>query len=153
MSELAVTTLADRPRPRGGPSAVKSSNPPEINIVSGTILRLACGPSAPQERTVRSLTFEPKPEKQPLWYKPEISRRTVRRSTLKPTLTGTLSGTSLKNSSGPSAQLGRTVRQPIRASASSLERARIVRPSGADCPPLLSQLSNLVYFKSFQKRR
>ena len=41
-------------------------------------MRLACGPSAPQERTVRSLTFEPKPEKQPLWYKPEISRRTVR---------------------------------------------------------------------------
>ena len=62
----------------GGPSAVKSSTPPETNIVSGTTLRLACGPSAPQQRTVRSLTFEPKPEKHPLWYKPEISRRTVR---------------------------------------------------------------------------
>ena len=29
MSELAVTALADRPRPRGGPSAVKCSKPPE----------------------------------------------------------------------------------------------------------------------------
>ena len=27
------------------------------------------------------------------------------------------------------------------------------RGHGADYPPLLSQLSNLVYFKSFQKRR
>src|SRR6185503_21070666 len=74
----SCSALADRPRPRGGPSAVKSSNPPETNIVSGTILRLACGPSAPHERTVRSLTFQPKPEKQHLWYKFEISRRTVR---------------------------------------------------------------------------
>ena len=77
--------MADRPRPRGGPSAVRSSTPPETNIVSGTTLRLACGPFVPQERTVRAsgadrpqLTFQPKPEKQPLWYKTEISRRTVR---------------------------------------------------------------------------
>ena len=77
MSELAVkpwrtvrAPVADRP--------VKSSNPPETNIVSGTNLSLACGPSAPQERTVRSLTFDPKPEKHPLWYRFEKQWRTVR---------------------------------------------------------------------------
>src|SRR6185503_3733803 len=36
---------------------------------------------------------------------------------------------------GPSAHLGRTVREPTRDSASSLERSRSVRTSGPDCPP------------------
>ena len=133
------------------------STPPETNIASGTTLKLACGPSAPQERTVRSSSLKSTRDNNVSGTNCQIvggpsapHGRTVRRSTLKPTLTDTLSGTSLKYSSGPSAQLGRTVRQPTRASASSLERARTVRPSGADCPPLLSQHSNLVYFKSFQ---
>ena len=115
-------------------------------------------------RTVRAsgadrpqFTFQPKPEKQPLWYKSEISRRTVRAPwadcppfNFEAHQRDTLSGTKLRSSGGPSAHLGRTVRQPTRASASSLEWDRTVRPSGADCPPLLSQLSNLVFFKSFQ---
>ena len=157
MSELTVKPWrtvrapgADRPRPRGGPSAVKSSNPPETNIVSGTTLRLACGPSvvkllSPNQRNILSGT------NLRLAGGPSAPHgRTVCRSTLKPTPTDTLSGTSLKYSGGPSAHLGRTVRELTRDSASSLERSRTVRPSGADCPPLLSQLSNLVFFKSFQ---
>ena len=40
----------------------------------------------------------------------------------------------LWNGRGLSAPLW-TVRQPTRATASSLERARTVRPYGADCPP------------------
>ena len=115
-------------------------------------------------RTVRALgadcpqfTFQPKPEKQPLWYKSEITRRTVCAPwadcppfNFEAHQRDTLSGTNLRRSGGPSAHLGRTVREPTRAFASSLERARTVLPSGADCPPLLSQLSNLVFFKSFQ---
>ena len=100
-------------------------------------------------RTVRAsgadrpqLTFQPKPEKQPLWYKTEISRRTVRapwpdcppfnfeaQTRQTPFLVQ-----NLKYSGGPSAHLGRTVREPTRDSASSLERSRTVRPSGPDCP-------------------
>ena len=112
-------------------------------------MRLACGPSAPQERTVRAsgadrpqLTFQPKPEKQPLWYKTEISRRTVRAPwpdcppfNFEAHTRETPFSGKKKYSSGPSAHLGQTVRQPTRASARSLERARTVRPSGADCPP------------------
>ena len=133
------------------------STPPETNNVSGTTLKLACGRSAPQERTVRSslfspnqrnnlpstklriaggpsaphggtvrrATLKPTPERHPFWYKFEIQWRTVRPP-------------------GPDR------REPTRDSASSLEWARTVRPSGADCPPLLSRLSNLVFFKSFQ---
>ena len=157
MSELAETALADRPRPRGGPSAVKCSTPPETNNVSGTTLRLVCGLSGPQERTVRSSLCSPNQRNNlsgtklrlaggpsaPPWadclpFNFEAHQR------------DTLSGTNLRSSGGPSAHLGQTVRQPTRASASSLERDRTVRPSGADCPPLLSQLSNLVFFKSFQ---
>src|SRR6185503_2854724 len=78
--------LADRLRPRGGPSAVKSSTPPETNIVSGTTLRLACGPSAPQERTVLSSLFSPNQR-------------------------NNLSGTKLRLAGGPSAPHGRTVRR------------------------------------------
>src|SRR6185503_15565708 len=113
--------------------------------------------SAPQERTVRSLTFDPKPEKHPLWYRFEKQWRTVRppgpdrpRAHQRHCkLSGTVADCP-PLWAGLSATLGRTVRQPTRDSASSLERARTVRPSGADCPPLLSQLSNLVFFKSFQ---
>ena len=116
-------------------------------------LRTVRAPSADRPQ----FTFQPKPDKQPLWYKSKISRRTVRAPwvdcppfNFEAHQRDTLSGSFLKYSGGPSAHLGRTVRQPTRASASSLERARTVRPSGADCPPLLSQLSNLVFFKSFQ---
>ena len=118
MSELAVkpwrtvrAPVADRPQ-------LRVPTPPETNIVSGTTLRLACGPSAPQERTVRSLTLKPTPETPFLVQK-------------------------LKYSSGPSAHLGRTVRQPTRASASSLERSRTVRPSGPDSPPAHQSLCKL----------
>ena len=154
MSELAVKPWrtvrapgADRPRPRSGPSAVKSSTPPETNIVSGTTLRLACGPSAPQERTVRSLTFQPKPEKQPLWYKFEIQWRTVRplgpdcppahQSLCK------LSGT-VADCPPLLAGLSAIPPEPLQAlwnvCGLSARQARTVRPSGADCPSLLSQL-------------
>ena len=72
-----------------------------------------------------------------------ISLRTVRSLTFEPKPTDTLSGTSLKNSGGPSAHLGRTVREPTRDSASSLERSRTVRPSSADCPPAHQSLCKL----------
>ena len=98
---------------------------PEKQPLSGTNLRLASGPSAPHGRTVR-------------------------RSTLKPTRETPSLVHFLKKSGGPSAHLGRTGREPTRDFASSLERVRTVCPSGADCPPLLSQLSNLVFFKSYQ---
>ena len=85
-------------------------------------------------RTVRALgadrpqfTLQPKPEKQPLWYKSEISRRTVRSPwadcppfNFEAQQRDTLSGTKLRRGGGPSAHLGRTVRQPTSASASSL---------------------------------
>ena len=141
----------------GGPSAVMCFIPPETNNVSGTTLKLACGLSAPQERTVRSSLFSPNQRNNlsgtnlGLASGPSAPHgRTVRRLTLKPTREQTSLIQILSKSGGPSAHLGRTVRQPTRASASSLEQARTVRPSGADCPPLLSQLSNLVFFKSFQ---
>ena len=133
------------------------STPPETNNVSGTTLKLACGLSAPQERTVRSSLFSPNQRDNLSGTYLRLAGgssaphgRTVRRSTLKPTRETPSLVQILSKSGGPSAHLGRTVRQPTRASASSLERSRTVRPSGADCPPLLSQLSNLVYFKSFQ---
>ena len=85
MSKLAVTALADRPRPRGGPSAVMCSTPPVTNIISGTTLKLASGPSTPQGRTVR-------------------------RSTLKTNRDQNVSGIFLKKAGGPSAPQERTVR-------------------------------------------
>ena len=133
------------------------STPPETNYVSGTTLKLACGLSAPQERTVRSSLCSPNQRNNLSGTNLRLAGgpsaphgRTVRRSTLKPTRETPSLVQILSKSGGPSAHLGRTVRQPTRASASSLERARTVRPSGADCPQLLSQLSNLVFFKSFQ---
>ena len=85
VSELAITALADRPRRRGGPSAVQSSTPPETNIISGTTLKLAGGLSAPQERTVR-------------------------RSSLKSARDNNVSGPNCQIVGGPSATQGRTVR-------------------------------------------
>ena len=133
------------------------STPPETNNVSGTTLKLACGLSVPQERTVRSSLFSPNQRNNlsgtnlGLASGPSAPHgQTVRSSTLKPTRETPSLVQILRKSGGPSAHLGRTVCQPTRASASSLERDRTVRPSGADCPLLLSQLSNLVFFKSFQ---
>src|SRR6185437_1457435 len=48
-----------------------------------------------------------------------------------------------KLAGGPSAHLGRAVRQPTRASVSSLERWRTVRPFGPDCPPAHQSLCKL----------
>ena len=156
MSELAVkprrtvrAPVADRPQLRDLTHQRQTSS-----LVQNRIsMRTVRAPRADRPQ----FTFQPKPEKQPLWYKSKISWRTVRTPwvdcppfNFEAHQRDTLSGTILKYSGGPSAHLGRTVRQPTRASASSLERARTVRPSGADCPPLLSQLSNLVFFKSFQ---
>ena len=45
--------MADSPRPRGGPSAVKSSKPPETKEHLWSLFKLTGGPSAPQGRTVR----------------------------------------------------------------------------------------------------
>ena len=121
MSELTVTTLPDRPRLIGGPSAVKCSTPPETNIISGTTLKLAGGPSAPQ------------------W-------RTVRRSSLKTTRDNNVSGTNCQISGRPSSPQGRTVRRTDhrlnqRNTPSlvqfELER-RTVRPPGPNCPPVTS---------------
>ena len=122
MSELAVTALADRPRPRGGPSAVKCSTPPETNIVSGTTLKLAGGPSAPQERTVR-------------------------RSSLKSTRDNNVSGTNCQIVGGPSAPQGRTVRNTDHKPNQRKHplwynfdlELRTVRPLGPDCPPVTSK--------------
>ena len=105
----------------GGPSAVMCSTPPETNIVSGTTLKLAGGPSAPQ------------------W-------RTVCRSSLKTTRDNNVSGTNCQKAGGPSAPQGRTVRRTDHRLNQKntpslvqfeLER-RTVRPPGPDCPPVTS---------------
>jgi hypothetical protein len=77
MSELAVTALADRPRPSGGPSAVKSSTTPETNSLWYNI--------EISQRTVRSQgadrpqsILETKQRQQCLWFKLSNSLRTVR---------------------------------------------------------------------------
>ena len=166
MSELAVTALADRPRPTGGPSAPHGRTVRSYVFHTTRDQQRLWNNFEVSLRTVRALgadrpqfTFQPKPEKQPLWYKTEISRRTVRAPwvdclpfNFEAHQRDTLSVTILKYSGGPSAHLGRTVRKPTKASASSLERSRTVRPSGADCPTLLSQLSILRLFQIFSKR-
>jgi len=142
VSELAVTALADRLRPRSRPSAVKCSTPPETNIVSGTTLKLACGPSAPQVRTVRS-------------------------SSLKSTRDNNVSGTNCQKEGGPSAPQGRTIRAPgadrppfileIHQRQQCLwyklsNSRRTVRTPGADRPPhrsspQLEKTPSLVHFE------
>ena len=118
MSELSVTALADRPCPRGEPSAVMCSTPPETNIVFGTTLKLAGRPSAPQGRTVRSYVFHTTRDEHRLWYNFEISRRTVR----------TLGADRPPYRSSP---------QPEKTPSLvhfELQR-QTVRPPGPDCPP------------------
>ena len=102
MSELSITALANRPRPRGGPSAVMSSTPPETNIVwynfeiscrtvhrsslkttrdnnvSGTNSQIAGGPSSPQGRTVRRTDHRLNQRNTPSLVQFELERRTVR---------------------------------------------------------------------------
>ena len=148
MSELAVGALADRPRLKNITHQRQTLSLVQIEISRRTVR--APGADRPPLRTTTQL------EKHPLWYKVELKGWTIHAPwaglpfILQPTPETPFLVQKLNYSSGPSAHLGRTVRQPTRASASSLERARTVRPSGADCPPLLNQLSNLVYFKSFQ---
>src|SRR6185312_3669493 len=117
------------------------STPPETNNVSGTTLKLACGLSAPQERTVRSSLFSPNQR-------------------------NNLSGTKLRLAGGPSAPHGRTVRRSTLKPTPDRHpfwytfevQWRTVRPPGpdrprahqrhcklsgtsADCPPLWCGLS------------
>ena len=146
---------ADRPRPRGGPSAVKRTDFTRDKQALWSKNELACGPSAPQGRTVRSSLFSPNQRNNlsgtnlRLACGPSSPQgRTVLRSTLKPTSEIPFLVQLLKQSCGPSAHLGRTVREPTRDFASSLERSRTVCPSCADCPPLLSQPSTLVASQS-----
>ena len=141
------------------------STPPETNNVSGTTLKLACGLSAPQERTVRAsgadrpqFTFQPKPEKQPLWYKSEISRRTVRAPgadcppfNFEAHQRDTLSGTTFEIK-------WRTVRLPGPDRPRAHQRLCKLSGTGADCPPLRCGLSAVtqsalklsLFLKTFQ---
>ena len=141
MSELAVNPwrtvralVADRPQ-------LRVPTHQRLTIVSGTTLRLACGPSAPHERTVRSLTFQPKPEKQPLWYKSEISWRTVRAPladcpsfNFEAHQRDTLSGTFFEIK-------WRTVRPPGPDRPRAHQSLCKLSGTGADCPPLRCGLS------------
>ena len=77
---------ADRPRPRGGPSAVKRTDFTRDKQALWSKNELACGPSAPQGRTVRSSLFSPNQR-------------------------NNLSGTNLRLACGPSSSHGRTVRR------------------------------------------
>ena len=122
-------------------------SPNQRNNLSGTKLRLAGGPSAPHGRTVRRSTLKPTPDRHPFWYKFEIQWRTVRplgpdcppahQSLCK------LSGT-VADCPPPLAGLSAIPPEPLQAlwnvCGLSARQARTVRPSGADCPPLLSQL-------------
>ena len=162
---MCVKTIRYSP---GGPSAVMCSTPPETNILSGTTLKLAGGPSAPQGRTVRSpgadrppFILENHQRQQCVWYKFSNSRRTVRtpgadrpphRSSPQPEKTPSLVQFELER---------RTVRPPRpdcppanlnshSSSTGSLVRVRTVCATEADCPHLCSQLSNLIFFKSFE---
>ena len=89
-------------------------------------MRLACGPSAPQQRTVRSYLFSP-------------NQRNI------------LSGTKLRLAGGPSAPHGRTVRRSTLKPTPErhpfwykLEiQWRTVRPPGPDCPPAHQSLCKL----------
>jgi len=139
-----------------------SCNPPETKTSLDKFSQLISGPSAPQGWTVRPLSLKPIRDPTRLWSKNEIAcgpsapqGRTVRapradrpQFNFEAHQRDTLSGTTLKQSGGPSAHLGRTVREPTRDFASSLERSQTVRPSCADCPPLLSQPSTLVASQS-----
>ena len=157
MSELAVkpwrtvrAPMADRPQLRVPHHQRLTSSLEQLCDFPADRPRLSSGPSAPQQRTVRSLTFEPKPEKHPLWYKSEISRRTVRAPWA---------------DCPPFNFEAHTDRHPfwykfeiqwrtVRPSGPDRPRAHQshckLSGTGADCPPLPSQLSNLVCFKTFQ---
>ena len=73
---------ADRPRPRGGPSVVKRTDFTRDKHALWSKNELACGPSAPQGRTVRSSLFSPNQR-------------------------NNLSGTNLRLACGPSSPQGR----------------------------------------------
>ena len=79
-------TPSDYPRPRSGPSAVKRTDFTRDKHALWSKNELACGPSAPQGRTVRSSLFSPNQR-------------------------NNLSGTNLRLAGGPSAPQGRTVRR------------------------------------------
>ena len=168
MSELAVTALADRPRPRGGPSA------PQGRTVRGYVFRTTRDEHRLwynfeiSRRTVRAPGADRPPfileihqRQQCLWYKLSNSRRTVRtpvadcpphRSSSQPEKTPSLEHFELER---------RTVRPPgpdcppvtsnfHQSQTCSLVRVRTVRATEADCLHLCSQLTNLIFFKPFQ---
>ena len=108
-------------------------------------------------RTVRSpradhpqFTFQPKPEKQPLWYKSKISRRTVRAPKVDcPPFS--FEAPPERHPFWYNFEIKwRTVRPPGPDCPPAHQSLCKLSGTGADCPSLLSQHSNLVYFKSFQ---
>ena len=69
---------ADGPPLNGGRSAVISVELEQNRFWLCGWSKMTCGPSATLGRTVRSPTFQPKPEKQPLWMISLKHLRTVR---------------------------------------------------------------------------
>ena len=164
MSELAVTALADRPRPRGGPSAVMCSTPPETNIVSGTTLKLACGPSVPQERTVRSSSLKNHQRQQCLWYKLSNSRRTIltpgadrppHRSSPQPEKTPSLIQFELERWTvcPPGPDCPPVTSNFHQSQTCSLVRVRTVRARGSGLSALVQSALKIVLFQNLSKRR
>ena len=110
-----------------------------MNIVSGKTLKLAGGPSAPQERTVRS-------------------------SSLKSTRDNNVSGTNCQIVGGPSAPQVRTVRSYVFDTTRDEHRLRYnfengrqtVRVLGADRPPFILEIhqrQQCLWYKLSNSRR